>query len=251
MSERKLQSDRDYKANLEENFLKHIGYEHVENLCDELDADSEHWNDIKVPESLDQWFRGFHKKEEKKKKRGSQKTVVIKIMKRVAVVLVFLIGANYFLMANVSAYRLHILNTIISIQEKFTQFDYNEEETKANSSSNIPKDWNGWYYPKYLPQGYDLYMSKINNNNVIISYKDPDGNHILFTQTASQSSHQLDTEDGRGDKLLINKEEAFLTEKNGLKLIIWKIDDNAFSLEANKIDVNEMIKIAENIEIKK
>jgi len=244
-----LNADHEYKATLEDNFLKHIGYEHVENLCDELESQKENWKDIDVSESLNRWFGDFLKQERKRRNKGNRRSSLLKFAKRAAIFLLFLIGINFLLITNVSAYRIHFLNTIISIQEKFTQIDYSSDET--DYSVNIPENWSGLYYLTYLPQGYKLTDSSPEIFRATIVFTDDEGNHITLLQHSVQSSQQIDSEGGKAKKVLVNEEEAYLTEKDGLKIISWLQYDKTFYLEANNIDVNEMIKIAEGIEIEK
>jgi len=245
-----LNADKEYKAQLEENFLKHIGYEHVENLCTELDSQKEYWKDIEVPESLDQWFNDFHKQEENRRSKRSKNASVIRFMKRAAVVILFIIGINYFLITTVEAYRIQFFKAVVSIQESFTQIDY--ESNNPGSVPDLSDAWIGMYYFSYLPKGYTLTENDMNKYMAELKYMDEDGNLIVLQQYFENSSLIMNSEEGIVTNIIINNEKATLVEKgSNLKIVSWLQYDRAFYLLTYNTKLPEIVKMAESIKIKK
>jgi hypothetical protein len=242
-----IHADKEYKTSLEENFLKHIGYEHIENICSEMEAMEGDWKDIDFPGELDQWFLDYKKSEDKRRKKQQRRNPVLRFARKAAIILLFIVGFNYILIANVEAYRLRFLNSFIFIRDKFTQIDIQKD--KVVDESNIPKDWSGLYYLSYLPTGYYLDSANSTVSFQQIYYKNSEGNLLTFHQFNAAISQQVDSEDGKVTNIVINEEEAILIEKEDKVIINWIQEEKAFYLEAGNIEIKEMIKMAENIKI--
>lgn len=247
---RSMQGDMNYKAGLEDNFLKHIGYEYTELLCDELDKKKDEWESIEVPESLDQWFTDFLIQEKKRRKKENRRSNALKHAKRAAIFILLIVGVNYILVTNVDAYRLQWLNTIMRIQEKFTQIDIVDE--KHGEGAIIPEDWEGKYYPTYVPEGYELADQFFNGNSSVLIYTDSTDQNIVFNQTNQKSAVRIDSESGKVSNIIINGElEAIVLEKGDVITISWIKEDIALQINSINIELKEMIRIAESMILKK
>lgn len=244
-----LSNDHEYKMKLEDNFLKHIGYEHVENLCNELDLEKDQWEELETPENLNLWFQNFQKQEERRKRKDNRNLHLLRFMKRAAIFILLLIGVNYFLMANVEAYRIKVLNTMLHIQEKFTQIDYLDEDTI--SSCDLPKEWSGLYYPAYIPDGYQLTESNFLELFAYLHYTNSKGDLILFEQSQWDASYQIDSEEGEVSSIQVNDIEAILVKKVSSYSISWKQDEKVFYLNAGNMKLDQLVHIAESVIIKK
>jgi hypothetical protein len=242
-----IHADKEYIASLEENFLKHIGYEHIENICSEMEATEGDWKDMDVPGELDQWFLDYKKLEDKRRKKQQRRNPVLRFARKAAIILLFIVGFNYILIANVEAYRLRFLNSFIFIRDKFTQIDIQKD--KVVDESNIPKDWSGLYYLSYLPTGYYLDSANSTLAFQMLYYKNSEGNLLTFQQYNAATTQQVDSEDGKVTNIVINEEEAILIEKEDKVIINWIQEEKAFYLEAGNLEIKEMIKTAENIKI--
>ncbi len=238
--------DEEHKTKLEDNFLSHIGFEYVDKLCDALDAEKEQWKNTTVPDSLDQWFRGYQKLE---KKRRSRRQKLQRFSRRAAIFILFVLAVNCLLYTSVKAYRMNFYNTILSIKDKFTQIDM--VKGAPDYTSDLPQDWTEKYYPAYIPEGYQLSFINDNPNTSTLMFQNDIDNQIVFDQFYNQSSQQIDTENGVITQILINGEPAYLLERKNYRLITWKEDEVIFRLQVSDLDINEMIKIAESVELKK
>lgn len=241
-----LKSDREYRNKLEYHFLEHIGHEHVENLTVEIEAEREQWEKIQLPDSLNQWFTEFNKQQDINAKKIITRKRTLSFLKKAAVVLLFIVGFNYILIVNVDAYRFRILDSIFYFQNKFIKIETEQDESKIKT--NIPKDWDEWYYLTYWPSGYTLISSRNETAWATLTFQNEEGYYITLQQAMRSSSQQLDSEDGDIVQFEINGEKALFTEKDGLKILSWIQEDRAIYLEADGVDTKEMIKIAENLE---
>ena len=242
-----MKNDTEYKLKLEENFLKHIGYEHVDHICNEIEESKEQIEDICVPESLDLWFENYLKQELKKEKKRKFNKRILQYGKRVAVFFLLFILANTFLIIYVDAYRLHIYNTVIDIQETFTKIDFVSSDKK---NENVPEEWNGTNYPSYIPEGYTLSLSESNSGMEFLVFQNSQGDLLTFQiMFNKQLSLQVDSESGNVSSIIIDEEEAVLVEKNDYKMVCWQKNGVIYYVETNKLELSELIKIANNIEV--
>jgi hypothetical protein len=102
-----------------------------------------------------------------------------------------------------------------------------------------------------VPHGFKI--SKVESQEVtkIIQYTNDKGDFIIFSQSSNENTDMMvDTENAITQKIDINGYEGILVQKNGLNTIIWRKDNNLFSL-MSKIDKNELIKAANSIKLKK
>lgn len=234
-----------------EALLEYAGACHVNNIINELEeANSE---EIPYPKELDikirKMLRHHKRKEAVKKFFISAK----KAFPKVAVF--FFVAFIGFTVAitTVSAFRTRVFNLIIEIKKDYTDIKLkeNNEPSTSSSTSMIPSNWDNEYYLSYVPHGFKI--SKVESQEVtkIIQYTNDKGDFIIFSQSSNENTDMMvDTENAITQKIDINGHEGILIQKNGLNTIVWRKDNNLFSL-MSKIDKNELIKAAESIKLKK
>ena len=79
----------------------------------------------------------------------------------------------------------------------------------------------------------------------ILKFKN-ESSEIIFGQGPNASDFHLDTEDAKTSEVLVNNDKSILAEKTKNKILFCHNSDSSFYLIAN-IDVNELLKIANNI----
>jgi hypothetical protein len=237
--------EREYQRQLEDNFLRHIGYEYTELLCEELDATREHWQQIQVPESMDKLIHNLVVKENRHKIRNSR---AMRNLRRAAIIVLVFFGVNFFLIANVEAYRFQVLKAIVQFQSNFMNIDYVPNE--GVSQYLQPDAWENLYYLSYLPKGYTMTESNHKTGNVaFIFYKNEEGDQIAFQQFFTQTNIQIDTENAKVTNVSVNGEDAILVEKEDFKIMTWLTDDRAIYLETYNLSYDEVLKIAESMKL--
>ncbi|HHU74053.1 MAG TPA: DUF4367 domain-containing protein [Clostridiales bacterium] len=235
--------DQNHSLELEKNFLKHIGYEHGNLLCDELDQKEAEWRDLKTPESLDRWFYQFHKKY---KRRIQRRKFTSSFIKKAAIILLAFLGIQAMLITTVEAYRFRFFDTIINFTSKFTQIDFVENE--PDDMVNLPKDWAGKYYLSYIPEGYQLVNSEFEHGNGYLKYENGLGEVFRFFWISGESTTlRTDSDDKDMKKVMIHDEEAFLLKKDKMINLHWILNQDILTLEATGLRNNEIIKVAEKI----
>jgi hypothetical protein len=242
---KRLSVDREYQSQLEDNFLRHIGYEYAELLCEELDTQQEQWQEIHVPESMDRLIHELAGKESKRKRRSS---AAMRILRRVAIFVLLFFGLNYFLIVNVEAYRIQVMKAIVKFQSSFLNIDYVSND--GMKSYPQPDAWVNLYYLSYLPEGYTMTESNNTTGNIaFIFYKNEEGDQIAFQQYFTQTNMQIDTENAKVTNVSVNGEDAILVEKEDFKIMTWLTVDRAIYLETHNLPYHEVLKIADNMKL--
>lgn len=239
--------DKIYKEQLEHNYLNYIGHEHVNNICDNLDANKEEINEIEIPEHLHNWFEDFVKMEVKRNKKQKRRAKYpYKMARRIAVVLIFVIGVNFLLIKNVSAYRFELFKVVVNIKEIFTQINYVKND--ETSFINIPDGWVAEYFPFYIPKGYQLESSRSTERMSSLLYLNDKEERIIFKIYKHEVSVNLDSENGKVRTVFINNKEAIMIEKEDFIMINWVLEDQFFLLETQNLSFREAITIAEKVQ---
>jgi hypothetical protein len=154
---------------LNEMFIYNIGYEHINNICEETDNLLKKYKDIEVPDNLNEWFIKYNKEVSKKEKRRESQKQFFKYSKRVAAVLVVLGITGSVLTMRVEAFRVLFFNIMIETSQKFSLVSQEQNNT-SNFIDELPRDWSDYYYPTYLPEGYSLINSSQLNDTKYMTF---------------------------------------------------------------------------------
>jgi len=120
----KEEGERIYKMN--ETILYDIGYEHINNVCNETDRLLEEYSAVVVPESLNKWFEVYLSKYNKKIRINKIKRISLQISKRVAMFLVVVTIITSTLAISVEGFRIKLFNMFIETTREFSTISFNE-----------------------------------------------------------------------------------------------------------------------------
>jgi len=239
----KSREEIDELKDLNEAFLKDIGYEHMNAVCEEADAVMEKYKDIEVPKSLDNWFYGYLEEQKKEAKRIQRKKFMKQISRRVAAVVVVLGIVMSVVTLSVDAFRVEFFNMVMETSEKFGLVFF--EEKYQEQDDYVPEEWNG-YYPTFLPKGYSLLEYEIGASISRLVYTNVDGDTIELLQGSMISNSQIDTENANVMDVDINGAQGILAEKDNEIIIGWSEKNSSILLFGN-LDKSTLLKVAENI----
>lgn len=137
-----------------------------------------------------------------------------------------------------STIRIKITNYISSIGERYTSYGFED----SGMIMDVPIEWEGFYYPAYIPAG--LTLSHVASENV--TYTSGNGTLFEFDDMNSGTNGTLDTEDASIEFLTINGRSAMLVEKEQWTTILWNVD-NRILLVGYTGGRDETIRIAESV----
>lgn len=134
--------------------------------------------------------------------------------------------------------RVNLMNFFMNIEERYTSFGFEE----TGEFVEVPAEWDGYYYPTYIPEGFEVYSV----DSLGVSLKRSDGAMLYFDEMGPGGSGNLDTENAVLNYIHINGHTALLVEKKPWTTILWNVDNRALSIGYTG-DREEAIKIAESV----
>lgn len=162
----------------------------------------------------------------------------------VAVLAIFLTFSS--MMATVQAFRLSVLNFLISIEPKYTSYELQDDDQSGDKEKLIV-NWTNSYVPSYTPEGYGVTEMSASDSLKKIVLENADSSKIIYTEYESDSSLSIDTEDASLIKTIkINGHDGTLSEKDSTTTVVWKMAGRLFVVQG-QISKDEAIKIAENV----
>ena len=145
---------------------------------------------------------------------------------QIAACLVLIIGISApFAIANVEAIRVSIMELLISIQNDHTELSFTENE---KITFFVPTDWQGTYYPAYIPEGYTV--AELGQHNLNVRYQNSSGSSIYFSEYSEGDSVNINSESATISYATINSQNALIVERENRTIIAWNADDRFFVL---------------------
>ena len=146
--------------------------------------------------------------------------------------------------ANIETLRQKIVDFLISINEE-------KERTNVDPYENlaVPDDWEGDYYPTFLPAGTLGYeIDPIRKTKITFTMEN--GEMFVFSESDEDVSTVMGVQNGKFSNVYINGCEARLwefDEKEYFIRIIWDIEERWFMLEARGLDQKTAYLIVANV----
>lgn len=187
----------------------------------------------------------------KRRRRAGGNRRFSRILNKAAAVILAVIIVFSAAMVTVDAFRVSVLNFLISIESKYTSIQLNDNNNGMNEQPAV--DWTNAYVPTYVPDGYEITSVSNTNSarNITFVNSRDDSLFIIYSEYDSTSSIAIDTEDASTiEKIKINGQDGIITEKNSIISIAWKTDDRIFTVQGN-ISKDEALKIAGNVKFVK
>ena len=194
---------------------------------------------------IDVEFSQEHKKKMEKlfrKERQKYRLSIAEVYARRAACVILVIAAVMSLAVfSVEAWRVKFMNFVFDADAPNTKIKFSEEK-----QSEI---YGGLVEFGYMPAGFTLKESEISRRHTYLSFKCND-KYFHFELNKLDLYSMLDTEDSAAEKSEINNNEGIYITKPDVNILIWHDGVYTYRITAN-IEKSEIIKIAENIKIKK
>lgn len=219
-----------------------LGELYAKQRNDALDEMTEEWSDRPDLTELDSWFEAYVSKLEAEAKRSLRRAKLRKYTPRVAAILMALLVATLMLPGNAEAFRLRFLNMFFTNKVEYNEVVYDH----VIENKEVPENWEGNYYLPYLPEGYRLLGSQSSDEVTLLHYMNDDGQILAFTQMKNEIMLNVDNRETGTEVVPINDIDGYMTQKEGVVVLHWSINDMFFSLDGSE-DVAVMIHIAEEI----
>jgi len=174
-----------------------------------------------------------------------------RILRRTAVAVMAVIIMCSVMMVSVDAFRLKVLNLLISIEPKYTSIQISNSDDKENRGGLIV-DWKNAYVPTYIPAGYKAERVSSSATVKTINFKKEDDNStLIYTEYSTSYGIAIDTENASIIKAIeIGGREGTLSVKDSVTSVAWIMDDRLFVIQG-QAETNEIIKMAEDVKFLK
>lgn len=157
-----------------------------------------------------------------------------------------IIAAATMLLAGCTAiYKDEIKTFIKHIYEEYIEIIFGERGDGA------PKNIEEVYELTYIPEGYNLKKSTIDEIIVGYTYLSATGEEIIFNQQPLSAYHGFDNENGYSSTIMLENHEVFYKKSDLYSTYLWS--DGKYSLSLTTSEVfsdEELIKIINSIQSK-
>jgi hypothetical protein len=225
--------------------LKFVGKSIEQLYADEFDRIIEESKDTEVPEQLHNKLTVMLKEEQNKRKKKERNKRLVKYGKICACLLAAVLLSGAILMTNVEAFRAKVFEIFFNEQPNY--IDFKQIEIPYDNNGIIPSDWNGFWYPKELPDGYTLADYTRNGQAIDLIFKNVNNDMIFFSQSPTDDLNLLvDNTNQNPEEIEIDSGTAYWTSIEDSNLLMWD-KGGAFFLLQSELSKEDMIQIAENI----
>ena len=149
--------------------------------------------------------------------------------------------------ASVEAFRVQVLNFLISIEEEYTSIKLDGENNNSIIGDNLYMTWQNSYVPTYIPEGYQIAGMHYTSNYKTINYINNENKRIAFAEYDASMEGNVDTENASQIKdITINGDKGLLIVKDSQVTIAWSTSTRIIVL-STQLDIENSVKIAESV----
>lgn len=211
---------------------------------EEIEKSEKEYDDLPNLKELDEWFQTYVKDLEAESRKSVRRVKIKKYTSRASIAFLMLILSSAVVTMSVEAFRIKFLNLFIESGSDYNRVDFDS----GNVNTDVPADWQGHYYPSYIPEGYSLLQAQENDKTKMLYYMTEGGEMLFFTQTTGEMGLNIDSEGVDIVSIPINDIDGYMIDKSGMIVISWSENGMVFTIEGEE-EINTMIEIAEKIKI--
>lgn len=156
-------------------------------------------------------------------------------------------------MVTVQAFRIQVLNFLISIESKYTAYRLSGGDENNKNKAGLAVNWTNAYVPTYIPEDYEVtsIFSSDALKKIILTNKKDKALYIIYCEYSSFNSIAVDTENASlVKKVKINGEDGTLSVKDTTVTVAWIIDEHLFTVQGS-LNTDEAVRLAESVKFNK
>lgn len=181
------------------------------------------------------------RKENVERRRHRTRQLFPRMLGIAACLIIVLAIATPFALANIPALRVTVLRMLVSIDTDYTNIGLVEDET---ASFDIPAEWQGDYFPSYIPDGYE--MDKISHRIPYVQFRDSDNCIVSFEECKVSDKINIDTKGAAITYEIINGIQSFVVEQEDSISVAWSNGRKLFLVYA-ECSKEEMLKVVQSV----
>ena len=231
-----------------DSFFAAIGKAAEEEMLKECELWELEFEEINIPEKVEAQILTLARKLEKKQ-LNKKRDRIIKRYAKTAAVIVLLVSMSFtVLFISADALRGDFFGFIFQNSDAYVKvIPVEAGGSSADAKKNLPSDWEGVYYPDYLPEQYEFVEAESAGEAKSITFQNDEWDTLLLTQEPSDGAEILvDNEGVISGETSIQGRPAFWTSKDGETTLLWNQSGFLFMLYG-PVDLDEMIRVAEHL----
>lgn len=195
-----------------------------------------------IPEELDKACKQLIHSSFKKQKRHQRISRFVRSAYRIAACVCIILVCSSAVVLSVEAFRLPVINFFLSMENRYSSLNFDEQTTTAESKADDLK----LLSDLAIPAEYSLLFQNVYETGKIhLCYQNPNGNNITLIVKKANGSFNYDTENTAQIEMDLCGHRAFFVEKEGFR-VIWlnAEEDLMYDLFADGLDINSFWKLA-------
>ena len=164
---------------------------------------------------------------------------------KAAALLVFVLNMGFTIAAATSStVRARTIEFLMNINESYASIGYNE----VGEEAAVPEDWQGAYYPTYIPQGYIMQQCSSRVGISMVQYSTAEGNTLLIEECDTNSYDKINVENAEATYISLHGVTAIVLRQPYDEInVIWSIGDRYFIVSGCNYET--VLKVAESMSI--
>ena len=163
-----------------------------------------------------------------------------------AIVIAVLTIAGGIAIATSHTIRVQVMKLFTTVEEEYTELTL-VEDTEA--SFDVPGDWEGAYYPAYVPEGMEvssMYSLPWQSAIEYVDQTDATRRYDYFENEEGVVAN-VDTEGAILQSVDIHGNPATLSKKDRVMMLFWNDGKKYFVISAENLDESTVMEIAEGV----
>lgn len=151
--------------------------------------------------------------------------------------------------ASNQTFRVQVFSLFTEDHGEYTAIVLREDE---QSSFDVPAEWEGMYYPSYIPDGFEV--ESIDNSferdlMVTMRKQDDYDTRLIFNETSKDVDMSIDTENAWVYHTEIHGNDAIVSLKEKFSMIVWSENNRIFSIIIDGKNEEEMLRVAAGVRL--
>lgn len=195
--------------------------------------------DTKNLTQIDRYFR-------KRRARTFFRETLPKAGQAAAIVIAVLAVAGSVAVAASHTVRVQVMKLLARVETEYTELSLVEN---PEASFDVPAEWQGSYYPAYIPQGMEMTSLSCYPGlyNVDYAGSRDSGQRFSFSENEEGSVANVDTENAELQEISVNGASGILSRKDQTLLLYWDNGNVFFIISAENMEADAVLRIAESI----
>lgn len=229
-------------------FFAAVGRAAQEDMLRECDLWDQESGELTIPDKVESQILELAKKHEKKHLNKKRNRYIRRYTTTAAAILLFVTVSFAVLFVNADAWRGKVFGFMFQDSAAYMKIVPVETDgPEMDAQKNLPADWEGVYYPDYLPEGYRFTEASAAGNAKSITFQRKNGDILILSQEPSEGAEVLIDKDGtENGETEVQGSPAFWSSKGGETTLMWNDYGFLFMLYA-PADLDELKKVAEHL----